>query len=285
MQLNATQLPAPYREKMEEQLRATIYKNWAMIWSRATTEQIYVHVTKMGVTVKGRYEERRVSPSSEEELTINSQLTQTAVKTLLDIYTSTRSLQTHRCGLVAVPHPLIFCFPSFRKPSSMLIHNYPSTHPSFFFHHIHLPDLTQSYPRSLWGNGSCSFHYWGCPNAQILLLMTTKHKVTAQHMAGCTDVFLLQARTWVFLKFETGLMALIGGYWESSMTNFSHIVAGSSGESTVSCIMIFFFFYFYPTVPCKKSWKSQYCWRWQLSFKDLACFSTASPVFHSVTLF
>lgn len=139
-----------------------------MIRLRATTEKIYVHVTKMGGVTQLKANKRNIAeePSSEEELTINSQLTQTAVKTLLDIYTSTlllltlfSSLQTHRCGLVAVHHPLIFCFLSFCKPSSMLIHNYPSTHPSFFFHHIHLPDLTQSYPRSLWGNGSCSFHY------------------------------------------------------------------------------------------------------------------------------
>lgn len=134
-----------------------------MIRSKATTEQIYVHVTKMGMTqLKADKRNTVYHPALKRNLLLivnsHKQLSRRCL-----IFTPPlalfSSLQTHRCGLVAVHHPLIFCFLSFCKPSSMLIHNYPSTHPSFFFHHIHLPDLTQSYPRSLWGNGSCSFHY------------------------------------------------------------------------------------------------------------------------------
>lgn len=84
-----------------------------MIRSRATTEQIYVHVTKMRVTqLKADKRNLLLIVNSHKQLSRRC-LIFTPPLTLFS------SLQTHRRGLVAGHHPLIFCFLSFCKPSSM----------------------------------------------------------------------------------------------------------------------------------------------------------------------
>lgn len=98
----------------------------------------------------------------------------------------------HRCVCLRCLHlPLTSHF-LFKTPSSFLIHYDPSMRPVFPFSTPSISkDLTHSYPSSLWENGSCSFHSWGCPDAQIPLPMTTKHNMSTEKVARCTDLFLV----------------------------------------------------------------------------------------------